>query len=221
MRLQFALFWPAFLLAAWLPLTVDAAPLPAATKAFLQKHGYECHDADTQKGKLRLDNLVTDFASPATAATWGKVFSQLEKRQMPPKKQPQPSDAERQPVLDWLSRELRLAIAARQNAEGRVALRRLNRFEYQNTVQNLLGVEVNPMELLPEDGSAHGFDKVSSALALSPVLVEKLLIYATGHRLEFTDKAVIGDIMRQVKAKKHGFRSLMHEVVASTTFQTK
>ena len=55
------------------------------------------------------------------------------------------------------------------------ALRRLNRFEYQNTMHDLLGIEVNLMELLPEDGSAHGFDKVSSALTLSPVQVEKYL----------------------------------------------
>ncbi|NBV22121.1 MAG: DUF1592 domain-containing protein [Proteobacteria bacterium] len=152
-----------------------ATTLPPATKAFLQKHCVECHDADTQKGKLRLDNLAPDFASPTGAETWGRVFVQLEKREMPPKKKSQPSDAERQAVLDWLGRELRVAAAARQKAEGRVALRRLNRFEYQNTVRDLFGIEANVMELLPEDGSAHGFDKVSSALTLSPVQVEKYL----------------------------------------------
>lgn len=156
-------------------MDVTAAPLPAPTKAFLQKHCFECHDADTQKGKVRLDTLVADYASPATAETWGKVFAQLEKREMPPKKKPQPSDAERQAVLDWLGRELRVAVAARQQAEGRVALRRLNRLEYQHTMHDLLGIEVNLVELLPEDGAAHGFDKVSTALTLSPVQVEKYL----------------------------------------------
>ncbi len=163
---------------AWLPLrspTAAPATIPASTKTFILKHCVECHDADTQKGKLRLDTLAADFTSPANAETWGKVFSQLERREMPPKKKAQPSDAERQRVLDWLGRELRVAIAARQSAEGRVALRRLNRFEYQNTMHDLFGIEVNVMELLPEDGSAHGFDKVSSALTLSPVQVEKYL----------------------------------------------
>ena len=156
---------------------VVAAPatLPAPAKTFLQKHCFECHDADTQKGKVRLDNLAPDFTSPASAEMWGRVFAQLEKREMPPKKKAQPGDAERQAVLDWLGRELRVATAARLQAEGRVALRRLNRFEYQNTLHDLLGIEVNVMELLPEDGAAHGFDKVSSALTLSPVQVEKYL----------------------------------------------
>lgn len=165
----------AAVLAAVTVEAIAAAPLPSPTKAFLQKHCFECHDADTQKGKLRLDNLPADFAALASAETWGKVFVQLERREMPPKKKPQPSDAERQAVLDWLGPQLRAAVAARQQAEGRVALRRLNRFEYQNTVHDLLGIEVNLMELLPEDGSAHGFDKVSSALTLSPVQVEKYL----------------------------------------------
>lgn len=161
------------LLAASLPSF--AATLPEPTKAFLQKHCFECHDADTQKGKVRLDNLSPDFAAPLNADLWGRVFAQLERREMPPKKKSQPSDAERHVVLDWLGPQLRAAVAARQQAEGRVALRRLNRFEYQNTMHDLLGIEVNLMELLPEDGSAHGFDKVSSALTLSPVQVEKYL----------------------------------------------
>ena len=170
-----ARWWLAASIAVSLLTGVTAAPLPAPTKAFLQKHCFECHDADMQKGKLRLDTLAPDFNSTVIAEIWGKVFSQLEKHEMPPPKKPQPSDVERQAVLDWLGRELRVASAARQNAEGRVALRRLNRFEYQNTMHDLLGIGVNLMELLPEDGSAHGFDKVSSALTLSPVQVDKYL----------------------------------------------
>ena len=160
-------------LAASGPLT--SASMPSSTKAFLQKHCFECHDADTQKGKLRLDTLVPDFAAPATAERWAKVFSQLTHREMPPAKKPQPTDRDRQAVLDWLGRELRVAQSARHSAEGRVALRRLNRVEYQNTIRDLFGVPVNVLELLPEDGQAHGFDKVDAALTLSPVQVEKYL----------------------------------------------
>jgi mono/diheme cytochrome c family protein len=115
------------LVTALVCLPAGAATLPAPAKAFLQKHCFECHDADTQKGKLRLDNLAADFTSPVNADIWGRVFAQLEKREMPPKKKAQPSDAERQAVLDWLGPQLRAALAARQQAQGRVELRRLNR----------------------------------------------------------------------------------------------
>lgn len=162
-------------LAAGTSLPLAAAPMPSTTKAFLQKHCFECHDADTQKGKLRLDALVPDFAAPATAEQWAKVFFQLAHREMPPAKKPQPTDKDRQTVLDWLGRELRTAQSARHSAEGRVALRRFNRVEYQNTIRDLFGVQVNVLELLPEDGQSHGFDKVDAALTLSPVRVEKYL----------------------------------------------
>lgn len=151
------------------------AEMPASAKAFLKKHCVGCHDADTQEGKVRLDNVAADFALPAVADQWSKVYSKLEKREMPPPKQAQPSEAERKGMLDWLGPQVRTAVGARQRAEGRVSLRRLNRFEYQNTIRDLLGIQVNVMELLPEDGSAHGFDKVSSALTLSPVQIEKYL----------------------------------------------
>jgi mono/diheme cytochrome c family protein len=159
---------------ALLAARVDAAP-PETTRAFLLKHCVECHGAKKQEGELRLDNLAADLSVTASAETWGQVFSKLEKREMPPKAKAQPKESERQAVLDWLGRELRAVVAARHLAEGRVAMRRLNRFEYQNTIQDLLGIEANVMELLPEDASAHGFDKVSSALTLSPVQMEKYL----------------------------------------------
>ena len=53
---------------------------------------------------------------------------------------------------------------ARRSTQGRVVLRRLNRTEYENTVRDLLGVEVNLKEQLPEDSSADGFDRRTSWL---------------------------------------------------------
>jgi hypothetical protein len=53
------------------------------------------------------------------------------------------------------------------------------------------------------------------------LLAEKLLTYATGPGLEFSHDAVISDIVRKAKAQKYGFRTLVHEIVASPTFQTK
>src|SRR5262249_31758863 len=52
---------------------------------------------------------------------------------------------------------------------------RLNRVEYENTVRDLLGVEVALKDLLPPDASAHGFDNVGAALHLSSFHMEKYL----------------------------------------------
>ena len=65
--------------------------------------------------------------------------------------------------------------AARPADEGRVVLRRLNRTEYENTIRDLLGIEVELKELLPLDSSAEGFDNVGDALHISSFLMEKYL----------------------------------------------
>src|SRR5712691_3167937 len=65
--------------------------------------------------------------------------------------------------------------AAQRAAQDRVVLRRLNRTEYENTVRDLLGIEVDLKELLPLDSSAGGFDNVGEALHVSSFLMEKYL----------------------------------------------
>lgn len=62
---------------------------------------------------------------------------------------------------------------------------------------------------------------VVGLLLLARGLAEKLLIYATGHGLEFTDEVVLTDLVRKARAQKYGLRALIHEVVASPTFQSK
>ena len=52
-------------------------------------------------------------------------------------------------------------------------------------------------------------------------LASKLIIYATGAEIDFADRAVVEQIVRDVKAKHHGFRSLIHAVVQSPTFLNK
>lgn len=57
----------------------------------------------------------------------------------------------------------------------RAVLRRLNRAEYQNTVRDLLGIDVDLKELLPLDSSAGGFDNVGEALHISSFLMDRYL----------------------------------------------
>ena len=58
-------------------------------------------------------------------------------------------------------------------AAGRVTLHRLNRTEYNNTVRDLLGVDLRPADRFPQDDLAHGFDNIAEVLTVAPLLVEK------------------------------------------------
>jgi hypothetical protein len=137
--------------------------------AFFQKYCFECHDSDSHKAGLKLDQLPWELADWQRSATWEKVFDKLAGGKMPPARAQQPAAEERQALIASLRKELHAASLARQAADGRVMLRRLNRTEYQNTLEDLLGVHAQVADLLPEDGTAAGFDDVADALDVSGV----------------------------------------------------
>lgn len=135
----------------------------AAQQEFLTQYCVDCHGPDKPKKGLRLD------VPPKDRETWGAVFDALRRHEMPPRKSEQPKAAELAAALK--------AFAAKADAgrESRTVLRRLNRAEYQNTLRDLLGVDVDVHSLLPPDASAHGFDNVGEALHSSSFLMEKYL----------------------------------------------
>jgi hypothetical protein len=149
------------------------APEPAIrltdeqVRPFLAKHCLDCHGAENPKGKFRLDQLGTDLADLATRERWQTVLKRVQAGEMPPKGRPRPDEKEVQALADWIS-DQRAAI-------GRVVLRRLNRAEYENTVRDLLGIEIDLKEMLPLDTSAHGFDNIADALHTSSFLMDRYL----------------------------------------------
>lgn len=94
---------------------------------------------------------------------------------MPPKEKPRPPEKDVAVLTDWLAVRVTAADAAARATQGRVILRRLNRLEYENTVNDLLGINVNLKEQLPADGSADGFDNAAAANHTSSFLMEKYL----------------------------------------------
>ncbi|HLV79838.1 MAG TPA: DUF1592 domain-containing protein, partial [Chthonomonadaceae bacterium] len=58
---------------------------------------------------------------------------------------------------------------------GHVTLRRLNRTEYNNTIRDLLGVDIHPADDFPADDTGYSFDNDADVLTLSPLLMEQYL----------------------------------------------
>src|SRR5262245_14859995 len=154
-----------------------AAP-PGNVRAFVQQHCVECHGEKSQKGNLRLDTLATDFAVKETRERWNAVLERVRAGEMPPAKKPRPAKDDVAAVAAWIETELAAVDATRRAKEGRTVLRRLNRTEYNHTLRDLLSIDVDLTELLPEDAAMQGFDNVDAALAISPVLLERYLAAA-------------------------------------------
>src|SRR5258706_2328926 len=157
-RLTLSLFFPLFVTQA----ASGAEGLPKL-RPFLVKFCYECHDNDSAKGDLNLERLSTDLTNGDRMRLWTAVHDRLARGEMPPKEADQPPPADRERNRKLLARLLTDADRARHKP----VLRRLNRVEYENTVRDLFDIEVFVKEMLPEDASAHGFDKIGASLSVS------------------------------------------------------
>ncbi len=147
-------------------------PASAAPAPFLEQHCYDCHDSETKKGGLDLTSLGTDYQKTDLMAKWVRIHDRVNAGEMPPpKKKSQPTAEEKQAFLGAMAKSLTDADVATKG----VLVRRLTRVEYENTVRDLLGVRTDLQALLPEDGKAHGFDKVSEGLDLSSSHLQRYL----------------------------------------------
>lgn len=160
-----------------MPAFAQDAPtvaMPAKHHALLETHCTKCHNADKQKGRVRLDDIPFEISDVETAERWQKILNALNSGEMPPEDEdPLPNDAKTE-FLDDLS-NIMVAARDRLSDSGRTAtLRRLNRREYQNTLRELLGVEF-PVGELPADTGSGNFDTVGSNLFMSANQFEQYL----------------------------------------------
>jgi hypothetical protein len=166
--------------------------LPGSLKAVIETHCLDCHDDVDAKGGLDLGALEWNLADSYTAGLWVKVHDQLASGKMPPKKKSRPKDAERRAVVKDLARAITLAQETKARKHGRSVSRRVNRFEYENILRDLLhDPTLKVADQLPLDGEVHGFAKVGSALDVSHVQVDAYLDvaeFALRRALEFPAK---------------------------------
>ena len=140
---------------------------------FIDRYCDECHNITDSNGNLAFDTLHLD-AVGADAEVWEKAIRKLRGRLMPPPGKPQPKVSERQAFVNAMEEQLDRA-AHLEPHSGSVVLHRLNGTEYANAIHEILGLEVDPAELLPRDDKAAGFDNVADVLKVSPSFLEQYL----------------------------------------------
>ena len=150
---------------------VAASPTPRAMldaehKEFVAAHCGACHAGETPEANFRIDDLPLTLDSVAAAERWQKVLGALNSGEMPPADEPQPEAAAKADFLDVLAKTMVIARKSLADQGGRIAMRRLNRREYKNTLRDLLGVEVDVSDL-PADTSPLAFDTVGASLFMT------------------------------------------------------
>lgn len=156
---------------------MESARFESEVRPVLAEFCFRCHGAQKQQSNVRLDTLSPDLLNDSRSAeTWHDVLGVLNRGEMPPKGDPLPSDDQRRQIIGWLTQELDRAVEARQSSSGRGTLRRLNRVEYQNTMRDLLGIDMDYSSNLPPDSvSKDGFKNDGAALSISAMQLENYL----------------------------------------------
>lgn len=156
----------------------SASVFAKSIQPFLAEHCYACHNAKQQSGGLNLQLYKTAVSVIENRELWERVVRKLRTGQMPPKGMTRPEQTALEMVTGWIEQQFERADQLAKPDPGRVTARRLNRAEYNNTVRDLLGVDIEPANDFPQDDSAHGFDNIADALSLSPTLMEKYMAAA-------------------------------------------
>lgn len=148
-------------------------------KPFIEQNCMDCHDDASAKGGLALDApaLLTVASMRTHRDTWERVLTKVSHSVMPPPKAGQPEPAERAALVAALDKVLHPIDPANPDA-GRVVVRRLNREEYKNSIQDILGIKFDPAQDFPADDSGYGYDNIGDVLSLSPLLFERYLAAA-------------------------------------------
>lgn len=143
-------------------------------RPFLQKYCVGCHGPDKQKAELRLDTLDPDLIHGSDADMWQEVLDSINVSHMPPEDAKlQPGRARRQVMVDTLTALFREATEAGRSTGGRNVLRRLTAYEYNNTLRDLLYLDLRYADDLPPEGAApEGFKNNSSVLGTSALHLE-------------------------------------------------
>ncbi|MEJ6523947.1 MAG: DUF1592 domain-containing protein [Opitutales bacterium] len=134
----------------------------------------DCHDADTQKGKVNLEDLPLEVNTLPHAELWQKVLNVMNSGEMPPENKRQPEKVEKADFLEDLAKTMVLARKKLSDSGGQITMRRLNRREYQNTMKSLTGVSLN-VDSLPADGGSGTFDTIGASQFISSDQFEQYL----------------------------------------------
>lgn len=186
-------------------------------KPILQKYCYGCHGPEKQKGKLRLDTLELNFDRGQSAERWHDALDQVATGEMPPEEDPQPSAKERQSLTNWLRHNLEAAAAARRSTGGQGVMRRLTRYEYANTMRDLIGIDLDYAgDLPPEPASEEGFRNDGQALGISADQLEYYLNIARNALSKAIVEGEKPEVVKEMVKKNAPYKNAKQPIEGNT-----
>ena len=179
----------------------------------VDKYCTECHNPEDDEGSIDLESLLNPKKALNHPDIWEMVGKTSDMNIMPPiKRKTRPSLEERALLVGWsiqIGKVWDLGIMG--SSPGKTTLRRLNRKEYNNTIQDLFNLNNRPADDFPEDSAGEaGFDNDADALFLPALLMENYVEAA----VKITDKilsdfAIRKKILRGASNNAEGVKQIL------------
>jgi hypothetical protein len=141
-------------------------------EALVQEYCVNCHNFEDYSGGVAFDLMDMNHVAK-DQAVWEEAVNKLRGRLMPPAGQPQPKQEDVDRMVSFL--ETSIDDSAAEKRIGHVPVQRLNRTEFATIVSDLLGVTVNPEDILPSEIEVEGFENIANALGASPAFLEQYI----------------------------------------------
>jgi mono/diheme cytochrome c family protein len=164
---------------AWLGLALppaNSATDPAfqsAVEPVFRNVCMGCHSQQLASGGLNIQPFLDPKSLTESRDGWDVILQKLRAGEMPPAGIPRPAKLDE--LIAYVQSRLDEIDKSVKPDPGRVVAHRLNRYEYSNTVRDLLAVDFQADKSFPTDDSGYGFDNIGSVLTVSPLLMSKYM----------------------------------------------
>jgi mono/diheme cytochrome c family protein len=148
---------------------------PEQARRTLDTYCVGCHNSRARAGGVAFDTLTLDGVHEH-ADVWEAAVRKLRGRLMPPSGSRQPDQREIDAFVTWM--EGTLDATAGDRVAGHVPVQRLTRTEFATSVNDLLGIELDPAQLLPAEIEVQGFENIAAALSVSPAFLDQYVAAA-------------------------------------------
>jgi hypothetical protein len=145
-------------------------------RPFVAKYCVGCHSGAMPAAQFNLKNYTSVEMVTADFPHWSLVMDRLAAKEMPPKPIPPPPADKVQQVITWIQALRADQIKKSAGDPGIVLARRLSNAEYNYTIRDLTGEDLDVTRQFPVDpANPAGFDNSGESLTMSPALLNKYL----------------------------------------------
>lgn len=143
----------------------------------VRKYCVDCHAEGVESGSILLDPSLSADVQISHVDHWLKAGETQRYKLMPPADSDQPTDKERELLIAWTEQAAATLDKLQPFDPGPIVIRRLTRRQYNNTIQDLFGVDFDVASRvgLNRDPEAFGYDSIATVLEIPPTQMEKYI----------------------------------------------